>query len=102
MADNRATANRRIRQEALREQLSKQKHVEQVIKNIKKMEKEGAGMESTELQALRAATDTRLKLVNKYLPDLKMTELELTGADGGPVEIAEVRRTIVHPKHPDS
>jgi len=102
MADNRATANRRIRQEALREQLSKQKHVEQVIKNIKKMEKEGAAMESTELQALRAATDTRLKLVNKYLPDLKQTDIELTGADGDPVQIAEVRRTLVDPKHTDS
>lgn len=79
--------NRAIRQEALREQLSKQKHVEQVIKNIKKLEKEGAAMETSELSALKTAIDSRLKLVNKYLPDLKSTEL--TGEGGGAVAVAD-------------
>jgi len=86
-SDNRATSNRRIRQEALREQLSRQKHVEQVIKNVKKMENDGASMEATELQALRAATDVRLRLVNKYCPDLKQTDIELTGENGNPIDI---------------
>lgn len=84
MAATRANMNRKIRQEALREQLSKQKHVEQVIVNVKKLEEQGASMDGAEAQALKYATDARLKLINKYLPDLKSTEL--TGEGGGPIE----------------
>jgi hypothetical protein len=73
---SRANENKAIRQEALREQLSKQKHIEQVIKNIGKMEVLG-GMESAELNSLKAATDTRLKLISKYLPDLKQSEITI-------------------------
>ncbi len=87
MAANKAAKNRKIRQDALREQLSNQKLVEKVLDNIKKMEEQGVSMDSTELQALRAATDTRLKLVNKYLPDLKQTDIEITGEDGNPIEV---------------
>jgi hypothetical protein len=100
MAATNAAKNRAIRQEALREQLSKQKHIEQVVKNIIKMEQQSASMEATELQAIRAATETRLKLVNKYLPDLKSTEF--TGEGGGAIAIAEVVRTIVDPTNSDS
>lgn len=90
MAANNAAKQRKLRQDGLREVLSKQKHVEQVIVNIKKMEEQGASMDPTELQALRAATDTRLKLVNKYLPDLKQTDIELTGEDGGAIQLDSV------------
>ena len=90
MAANNAAKQRKLRQDALREVLSKQKHVEQVIVNIKKMEEQGASMYPTELQALRAATDTRLKLVNKYLPDLKQTDIELTGENGGAIQLDSV------------
>lgn len=76
MAATRAANNKAIRQEALREQLSKQKHLEQVVKNVKKFEEQGITMESSELQALKHATDIRLKLINKYLPDLKQVEIE--------------------------
>lgn len=82
MAATKAALNRKIRQEAIREQLSKQKHIEKVVDNIKKMEEQGASMEAVELQALKAATDTRLKLIDKYLPGLKQSELEVTGSDG--------------------
>jgi hypothetical protein len=77
MAATRAATNKKVRQEALREQLSKQGHVQQVIKNIKKFEEQGVGMEATELNALKAATDTRLKLISKYLPDLKQQEITI-------------------------
>lgn len=80
MAATRANQNRKIRQEALREQLAKQKHVEKVVDNIKKMEEQGAEMETNELSALKYATDTRLKLINKYLPDVK--SVEHTGEGG--------------------
>jgi len=85
MAATNAAKNRAIRQDSLREMLSKKCTVEQVLRNIKKMEEQGAKMESIELQALRAATDTRVKLLNKYIPDLK--SMELVGDGGGPIEV---------------
>ncbi len=90
MAATVAARNKKVRQDALREQISKRCTVQQVLKNIEKMEEQGAAMESTELQALRAATDTRLKLLNKYIPDLKQSDIELTGADGGPIQTDSV------------
>ena len=87
MAATRANQNRKIRQEALREQLAGQGHVQQVIVNIKKLEEQGAAMEPQETQAVKYATDARLKLINKYLPDLKSTEL--TGEGGGAVAVVD-------------
>lgn len=76
MAATRAAQNRKIRQEALREQLAEQCRLQHILENIKKMEEQGAAMESQELQALKFATDTRVKLLGKYLPDLKAVEVE--------------------------
>lgn len=92
MAKTRAQENKAIRQDALREQLSGQKHIEKVIDNIKKIETlassfsggsgEGDEIDYKELQAaqfevnsLKTANDQRLKLVGKYLPDLKQQEI---------------------------
>jgi len=75
---SRADENKRIRQEALREQLSNQKHVEKVIDNIEKIE----GLDPTEptykdqVNGLKVASELRLKLVNKYAPDLKAVDIE--------------------------
>ena len=95
-----AQANRRIRQEELREKLVAQGHLEQVIKNIEKIEalklkpKEGSEeieykdyqYNTFELQRLDKAISARLKLVNKYLPDLKATEV--TGEGGEDIRVA--------------
>ncbi len=86
MAATVAAKNKKIRQDALREQISKRCTVQQVLKNIEKMEEQGAAMESIELQALKAGTDTRLRLLNKYIPDLKQSDIELSGPDGGPIQ----------------
>lgn len=80
MAATAANKNRKIRQDALREQLSKQKHVEKVIEIAKKLNEQAASLESTHIQSLRASADLHMRLVNKYLPDLKATEL--SGAVG--------------------
>jgi hypothetical protein len=48
-------------------------------------------MESTELQALKASADLRLKLINKYLPDLKSQELTGEGGDALVVSILKKR-----------
>ena len=76
MAQTVAAKNKTIRQEALRDFLSNQKLVEKVIDNATKMEQQGASMDAQELQGLKYATDVRLKLVAKYLPDLKAVEVE--------------------------
>jgi len=82
MAATVAAKNRRVRQDALREMLSKKCTVEQVIRNIDKMETQGAMMEGQELTALKYATESRLKLINKYLPELKASELSMVDEDG--------------------
>lgn len=82
--------NRRARQEALREQLSKQGHLQYVVDNLKKIEdigKDGQELDSLQVQRLRIANETRLKLLNKYLPDLKQVETEVTGDMGLTIKV---------------
>lgn len=86
---NTATRNRQARQETLRELLAKQKHVEKVIDNLKKIEDEGYELDALMIQRLRVANDTRLKLIAKYLPDLKSTEI--TGEGGGDLQVQIIR-----------
>lgn len=69
--------NRAIRQEALREQLSSQKHIEHVVDCINKMQDESQDIDPAYVTRLKIAIDSRLKLVNKYLPDLKAMELDV-------------------------
>ncbi len=77
-----AHANKRIRREALREQLSAGKHVQHVIDCIDKVQTLTTELDTGEVNRLKIAIDSRLKLINKYLPDMKFVETELTGADG--------------------
>lgn len=72
----RAQRNKAVRQEALREQLSKQKLVEKVIDSIEKIDNAAGTMESAEIQAHKLVIDTRLKLIDKYLPSLKSVDIE--------------------------
>ena len=87
MALTRAQSNRAIRQEALREQLAEQCRFQHIIDNIIKIEELNPESETftNELNKLKAANEQRLKVANKYLPDLKQTEL--TGGDGEPFSI---------------
>ena len=84
MAATAAAKNKALRQNALREQLSNQKHVEHVIEISKKLHKQHIELEPSHIQALRAAAEIKLKLINKYLPDLKA--MELSGPEGGPID----------------
>ena len=80
MGASTATKNKAIRKEALREQLSAQGHVQHVIDISNKLSSGYLELESANVAALKAAADIKLKLINKYLPDLKA--VEMTGADG--------------------
>jgi hypothetical protein len=90
MAATNVAKQRSMRQEQLRELLSKQKLVEKVIDTAKKLDEQGAMLEQNELQALKASADIRLKLINKYLPDLKSQEI--TGADGDALTVSVIRK----------
>lgn len=81
-----ADRNRRVRQEALREQLSQKGLVQQVLEISDKLaDLEGNGdIPQDHVNRLKIAMDVKLKLVNKYLPDLKQTEL--IGDPDQPVE----------------
>ena len=81
MAEKRDTANvaaknKRIRQEALREQLAGKGLAQHVLVTAKKLHDEHLTLEPAQIQALKASAELRLKLVNKYLPDLKAVEIE--------------------------
>lgn len=84
--------NRRIRQDALREQLSQGKHVEHVIEIANKIANEALDLDALMVQRLKAAAEIKCKLISKYLPDLKA--VEVTGEDGEPVNMVQTIRII--------
>lgn len=83
--ESRAEANRRIRKEAVYEQLKNAGLLTQVIEDANKLADLEIKLDSIEATRIKAATDIRLKLLNKYIPDLKSTEL--TGDPEAPLEI---------------
>ena len=85
---------RKARQVNHRKKLSEGKHLQYAIESIVKIEKlKPSETSSFELQKLKTASELRLKLVDKFLPNLK--GVELTGLEGGPVAITEITRTII-------
>ena len=89
-----AQRNRAIRREALREQLAEQCRVQHILENIAKLENLDVDLDSNEINRIKSANEQRIKVMGKYLPDLKSTEI--TGEDGGPIQVANVKRTIVN------
>jgi hypothetical protein len=88
MHDSRNTATRRrqARREELNEYLSERGKLSYVFDNIEKMEKEGGTIDPQELNALKTANDQRIRLLGKYIPDLKAMEFT-TGEDGVVINI---------------
>lgn len=93
MAETRGQSNRRVRQEALRQWLSEKCTAQHLIDNLEKIEGLDPASEVfvNELNKYKVANDQRLKVMNKYIPDLKQADLEVTGEDGGPVGITGVQ-----------
>ena len=85
MGTTAANKNRAIRQEALREQLSNQGHVQHVTDIAKKLTDLDNELDSTQVQRLKSAADIKLKLIGKYLGDVKA--IELSGDGGGDLVI---------------
>ena len=93
MARTTKQAMKQSRQEHHRQKLSEGKHLQYAIESIEKIEKlKPSETSSFELNKHKAAAELRLKLVDKFLPQLK--GVELTGVDGGPVQLADVSFTF--------
>lgn len=75
MAKTRAQENKAIRQEALRAQLEAQGHLQHITDLTAKLEEPGNELDALATNKLKIVIDTKLKLINKYLPDLKSTEI---------------------------
>ena len=103
MAKTRAQKQRAMRQEELRELLSKKGLVEQVLVDIEKIDKL-AGLKIEDFDKLeeylaevsaskdkayliKTSIDSRMKLVTKYLPDLKQQDIDLSGDLGVKVSV---------------
>ena len=86
MAKTRAQLNKAVRQEALREQLSAQGHVQHAVDIADKF---AEPINKADADRLKTKFDMHMRLVDKYLPSLKATEI--TGEDGGPV----VTKTVI-------
>ena len=82
------TKNRQIRQEALRDQLRAGGHLQYVVDIAKEFNTRGKDMEQAEIATKKHAADIHLKLISKYLPDLKA--MELTGDGGGDIGIDQL------------
>ncbi len=79
----RANKNREIKREELRRYLQERGKVQYIFDNIEKIEdlsgkksKENIDLDANAISRLRLATDTRVKLLSKYLPDLKQVEID--------------------------
>lgn len=80
MAKTRAQQNKAIRQESLREFLSSKCTAQHLLDNIEKIEELDASDEcfTNKLSKLKTASDLRMRVVGKYLPDLKQAEVSQT------------------------
>ena len=84
MAATHAEHQRNMRKDALREMLSKQKHVEQASDIATEFKKP---IDRETQDRLKTKFDMHMKLVNKYLPDLKQSEVSLSGDGENPLAL---------------
>ena len=76
--NTRARENRKIRKEALREELKSREYLRQIHGLLDR------DWDSARVAETKAKLDAYFRLLNKTLPDVK--SVEVTGEDGGPVE----------------
>lgn len=67
-------------QNAMRERIKGQQHLNQIIKNVKKLQNLNEKLEPTEVTRLKVACDQHFKILGKILPDIKQTEINVSGA----------------------
>lgn len=96
---SRAEENRAIRRQALREQLQNQGHIQHVVEIAEELRNLNREYSALEIQRLSKVIDTKLKLINKYLPDDKEAQdLNLSGG----IEIKAMQVEFVEAEDTDS
>lgn len=78
---NNATKQRQMRQEAMRDQLRAKGLEQHVLDCATKLHDEYKELEASQIQALKASAELRMRLMNKYLPDLKSVEHSVDQGD---------------------
>lgn len=73
---SRANQNKAVRQQALREQLSSQGHVQHVLDICNELNSLEQDLDPTQVNRKKIVIDTKLRLINKYLPDVKSVEIK--------------------------
>jgi len=64
------------RQAVLREYLAERGKLSYIFDSIEKLELADSGLNALQVQSLKAATDQRIKLLDKYLPSMKQVEMD--------------------------
>ena len=86
MGQSVATKNKAVRQQALRDQLSAQGHVQHVVELLEQLTTASdEDLTALGLQKTKLIIDTKLALIKKYLPDPK--QVELSTADENPLRV---------------
>ena len=81
MAKTRAQKVRAVNQDELRAFTAERNSVDKIIENIEKIEELNPDLNKNfvkELNKLKTANEQRLKLLNKYLPDMREEHAEIT------------------------
>lgn len=91
-----AARRRKMHREETIEKLRAIGLLQKVIDDAEKLADQTYDLDAVMVQRIKAANDVRLKLIAKYLPDVKA--VEMTGEDGGAINLlARVERVIVRP-----
>ncbi|RLC97147.1 MAG: hypothetical protein DRI46_13255 [Chloroflexi bacterium] len=71
----RANQNRAIKQEALRAQLAAGGHIQHVLEISEKLlDLDGLQLDSLQVTRMKAASDIKMRIIDKYLASLKAVE----------------------------
>ena len=91
MAKTAAQKNRAIRQTELREYLASRGSLSYILDNIEKIEELDVSSETfdKELTKRKIANEQRIRLLNKYLPDIK--EEHIINEDAAPIVVNIVK-----------
>jgi hypothetical protein len=73
---NLATRRRQAHREEVLEKLRNAGLIQKVLEDSEKLADESQDIDQTMVARIKAANDMRLKLLNKYLPDVKAVEVQ--------------------------
>lgn len=90
----RRQTNREIQQDELRKRLRAGGHIQHAIECIGKMER---ARNAFSLAKAKAVFDSQMKLSCKYLPDLKQTDMKISGDADNPLRVERVERVVITP-----